>query len=355
MPILMPAPMHVDAVPCCPQFRQGPKPAYRLPPAQTPQVRSGRRMKVILNSDVLHHEGTLVREKLMPPLVRLFEVCRDQRHEVVIPLTTRLEFDRYQLQMAEDIRRTIKDAYTVLDSHEIRYEKIDPETLGPAPDLIALIRKIGPSVSELAPTNDELVEAHRRAALHLPPHPSGNTKSDEMRDLVIWLQAIRLAREGGGAMLISRDGLHTNSLGDDEAIAVKLLRVSKLDEAVEHLEVRTPPGKEFERLLNEVWADLVAAEPDLPRRVELRSVLSANFREGEIASASIRAMADDQLLTADVTISLNGTTVGEAKLENVRLGEKRLKDIRVTRQPKQTENEADLDERLARLREVLRS
>jgi hypothetical protein len=312
-------------------------------------------MKVILNSDVLHHEGTLIRKNLMPPLVRLFEVCRDQHHEVIIPLTTRLEFDRYQIQMAENVRRTIKDAYTLLDSHEIRYEAVDPETLGPAPDLLALIRKIVPSVSELAPTNDEFVEAHRRAALHLSPHPSGNTKSDEMRDLVIWMQAIRLAREGGRAMLISRDGLHTNSLGDDEATAAGLFRISKLDDAVEHLEVRTPAGKEFERLLNEVWVDLVAKEPDLPRILKLRSVLSANFREGELASASIRATADDQLVTADVTISVNGTTTVEAKLENVRVGEKRLNDVLVTRPPQKAENLADIEERLARLREVLRS
>jgi len=150
-------------------------------------------MKVILNSDVLCHPGRLVRE-LGRSLPALFDACRDRADEIVVPLTTRLEFDRHQRENAELERSEIAKAYKLLSRVGIKYEERDPVEVAKEPNLLELIAASGVRVTELEPTHEELLEANRRASLHERPHPP-DSKSDEMRDLVIWGQHLLVPRE----------------------------------------------------------------------------------------------------------------------------------------------------------------
>ena len=56
-----------------------------------------------------------------------------------------------------------------------------------------------------------------------------------MRDLIIWTIALRLAKTGGGAILISRDEVHAHQRGSVEADAAKLHRAKTCDEALDLL------------------------------------------------------------------------------------------------------------------------
>jgi len=56
----------------------------------------------------------------------------------VIPLTSRLEFERAQREEATKARNQLKEAYRLLTEHEIEYVEKDPERAIQELDLIAL-------------------------------------------------------------------------------------------------------------------------------------------------------------------------------------------------------------------------
>ena len=73
-----------------------------------------------------------------------------------------------------------------------------------------------------------------------------------MRDLVIWMVALRVARRDGGAILVSRDEVHTEERGDEEARSAGLLRARSWDEALEQLGRESPAGALARQLLEAV-------------------------------------------------------------------------------------------------------
>ncbi len=168
-------------------------------------------MQVILNSDVMYHHDRLVREQLSAPMQKLATTCKQRGHTILIPETARLEFDRHQAEMAEKERQRLRTACATLDEHGIGHDSVDFEGIVSPRSLISMIAAAGGAVTEIAPTLGDYQDAHRRAALHEAPHPP-DTKSDEMRDLIIWAQALRIARDEG-ALLICRDKVHTHSMG----------------------------------------------------------------------------------------------------------------------------------------------
>jgi hypothetical protein len=279
-------------------------------------------VKVILNSDVLYHSGTVVRD-LRRGLCELFSACRDRGHEVVIPLTARLEFDRHQRQQVEAEQRRLAEAYELLERYGVDHGADDPGAVVTEPDLIGLIRATGVTVEEAEPTSEDLWEAHRRAALHESPHPP-DSKSDEMRDLVIWLQALRLASaEDEGALLVSRDVVHIHARGDEEAGASKLIRVSSVEEGLEFFEVRTPAGRIIEELVGRSWEALRAVQVDLPDALVVKSVADASFVQGETgvasASASIKADSAAGAVEAQVRFSVEAGRIASAELNDLKV------------------------------------
>jgi hypothetical protein len=211
-------------------------------------------MRVVLNSDVLFHQA-LVRERLSQGHVAFFEACKVGQHEVVVPLTSKLEFDRYQAQRRRETISSIRQAYGKLRRYEVPFEERDADELVPQPDLVELIKALGAEVNVVEPTDEELREAHRRACLHEAPHPP-DAKSDEMRDLVIWMVALRVARESGGAVLVSRDNVHVGPAGDEEARRVDLVRRRTMDDALAYFGVATPVGQALLDVLISSWQEL---------------------------------------------------------------------------------------------------
>jgi hypothetical protein len=75
------------------------------------------------------------------------------------------------------------------------------------------LRATGVQLEVENPKLEDYRNAERRACLHLSPQPP-ETKSDEMRDLVIWEVALRVAKRDGKAILVSRDHVHSDERGD---------------------------------------------------------------------------------------------------------------------------------------------
>jgi hypothetical protein len=92
------------------------------------------------------------------------------------------------------------------------------------------LRATGVQLEVENPKLEDYRNAERRACLHLSPQPP-ETKSDEMRDLVIWKVALRVAKRDGKAILVSRDHVHSDERGE-AAEACGLLRVQSLDDFV---------------------------------------------------------------------------------------------------------------------------
>ena len=280
-------------------------------------------VKVILNSDVLYHNGRVVQDDLERSLPTLFEACREAGHEIVVPLTTRLEFDRHQLQEADTERGRLRKSARHLERYGIKYEAMDADELVKTPDLLALIKKHGVRVTEVEPLAEELADAHRRAALHESPHPP-DTKSDEMRDLVIWAQAIGIAEREGGAMLISADQVHVHPRGDAEADGVGLVRVNTIENALTHLDVRTPAASLINELLQASWPSLIAADGTLPPAVDVKRVSDPSFVQGEqglrSATARVEAKTQDDSVEALVEFELESGMVKHARLREVSIG-----------------------------------
>lgn len=314
-------------------------------------------MKVILNSDILYHHGTVVRE-LSRGLGGLFEACVKNGHEIVVPLTARLEFDRHQREQADEERRRLSAAYGLLDRYEVAHNRPDPSSIVVEPDLLVLISTSGAAAAELPPTPDDLADAHLRASLHLSPHPP-KAKSDEMRDLVIWAQAVRLAQDSSdGALLISRDEVHVHARGDTEAAAAGLVRVASVEEALEFFEVRTPAGQIIEDLLSRAWSSARSANATLPASALVKSVSHPVFIQGKsglaVASASIRLVGGEEALHATVRFTLEEDEIRAVDLSDLRLGEASLPDISVgVAIPVELDPQTPTDDDLASLREVL--
>jgi hypothetical protein len=260
-------------------------------------------MKVIVNSDIIYH-SQLVTENMSERLQALFQACSDRGHTIIIPLTTLYEFDRQQLELVQKEISQLESAYKLLDKFKIRYSKIEPSKVVKKPELTGLIKQYAMNVIVEEPTFEDLKEAHKRACLHQSPHPP-NIKSDEMRDLVIWFIALRLASRDGGALLISCDELHTNERGDSEANRVSLFRVRSIEEALEFLDVETPAGRIIKELLETVWVDLLDAGLPLTPAFSLIGVSGTRFIQGvhgiALASFTFKAKTPDLRIIQAIT------------------------------------------------------
>ena len=137
----------------------------------------------------------------------------------------------------------------------------------------------------ISPTLEDYNDAHRRACLHLSPQPARNhgdktDTEDEMRDLVIWSVSIRIAREQGAALLVSRDKIHTGPLGRDEAESVRLSILPTVEDALRFFQIETPDAKLFIEMVTPAWNQLPALGLAVPPEVSVLDIRNARFVRG---------------------------------------------------------------------------
>lgn len=315
-------------------------------------------MKVILNSDITHHQY-LVTEGLGEGLQQLFKVCLASKHTILVPLTVLLEFQRKQSEFAEAKINQLQNACDLLDRFGIAHAAVRLSDVVRPPDLIDLIRKSGVDVIVENPTMDDLSEAHRRACLHESPHPP-DTKSDEMRDLVIWMIALRIASHEGSAMLISRDTVHSHDRGHSEASLAGLVRVKTVDEALEYFEIANPARKLVEQLLRDLWNEAAQAGLPVGRDLAVVSVSEARFIQGirglSQASCHLKVKAlEGKTLEADTEMHIEDGRATEVSFSKIVIDDERWKDSPVVIRPNKavTLPKDDYDERFKALKELL--
>ena len=181
-------------------------------------------VKVILNSDVIYSKD-LRRTGLPTHVVDFLAKCALAGHELVVPETTQIEFEKEQEKARLARISELEKAATVLRQNKVDVPEFSPADLVQSvglSDLLGQISGLSYAIHEASLGDYKL--ALRKACLREPPHPP-DSKSDEMRDLVIWQTAMRIANESGGALLVSRDEVHTHHRGDIEAAEHQLLRV----------------------------------------------------------------------------------------------------------------------------------
>lgn len=315
-------------------------------------------MKVILNSDITHHQY-LVTEDLGEGLQQLFKVCLASKHTIVVPLTVLLEFQRMQSTFAEEKINRLQDACNLLEKFGIPHAAVRPSDVVHMPDLISLIRKSGVDVIVENPTLEDFSQAHQRACLHESPHPP-DSKSDEMRDLVIWMIALRIASEEGTAMLISRDKVHSHERGIDEASRAGLVRAKTVEEALEYFEIANPARKLVEQLLRDVWNETVQGELPVERDLAVISVSEARFVQGitglSQASCHLKVKAlEGKTLEANTEMHIEDGRATEISFANIVIDGEHWKDSQVVIRPNKVVGlpKDDYDERLKALKELL--
>lgn len=237
----------------------------------------------------------LVTDSLPTHLRAFLEACAHNGVPIAIPETTLFEFQHAQEKLARDERSKIEGAYAMFERRGIPFHKVDPETVAQVPELMSLVGRTGVECSIARPQLTDYRQAHFRACSHESPVPP-DSESDEMRDLVIWFLALRLAKEHNGAILLSRDKVHTHQRGDQEAGAANLTRFKSVDQALEFIGSRSPVGTEVRDILACVWGALAEQgfpNIDLPDRF---AILSSRFVQGEsgpdLVEASVRLISD---------------------------------------------------------------
>lgn len=317
-------------------------------------------MKVILNSDILHDER-LVIDIVSKRLNKFLQSCADKGHVIVVPLTALLEFNRKQSELLSKTISELEQAYDLLDRLKISYSRVDPSEKVRLPDLVGIIKKQKVKVIVEEPTLEDFQEAHRRACLHEYPH-APNKKTDEMRDLIIWVLALRLAKQGGGALLLSRDEIHNNERGDSEAMENGLVRVRSVEEAEWYLnvDVGTPAARLVEQLLTPVWGDLLAQDLPLASQPSPLGVYQVSFVQGALGPSSvicsIKAKTPDRkTLSAEMEIHTSDGIITELKLSDININGEPWKDGFLAIQPNKawSYEKDDYENRLNSLMQIL--
>jgi hypothetical protein len=281
-------------------------------------------MKVIVNSDILYSQN-VVQDKLPLSISNLANACLQNASTLVLPRTAYLEFKRNQSENADKLKQAIKAAYKTLSHYQIPFTEINPDEKVIIGDLAELISKSGAGVEIVEPTMDDFRDAHERACLHASPCVPG-AKSDEMRDLVIWAISLRIAKGDGGAILLSRDEVHTHQRGDAEADASKLLRFKSVDDVLDYFALETPAAKMLKNIFASIWTEFGNLGIQVNQEATILSIKDASYVAGETGIKTARGLLkgktkDGKTFQAKVKIEfVNGSAkeieVQEAKIES---------------------------------------
>ncbi|MCW3158897.1 PIN domain-containing protein [Micropruina sonneratiae] len=266
-------------------------------------------------------------------LSEFLRTCAREGYSVILPATALMEISRAQNKTVADSRQAVAQAIETLRTHAISCPEVDLEKLVKDIDVLAMMKSAYSNVVIVQASLEQYHEALRRACFHLSPQLS-NAKSDEMRDLVIWITAVDLAKAEGGALLVSQDVVHSGKLGDEEAAGVGLVRAKNLDDALGVLGLHSSSGGLLSDLLAPSWAEFKKQGLPVEEQPSLRTVRRAAFVQGHygapgVATAEISLSGcDGQEIRADVdyraegesslaTVTLSSITCGDGKLERL--------------------------------------
>jgi hypothetical protein len=286
-------------------------------------------MKVILDASIIY-SSILIQSRLSSGIITFLKACDKKGHEIIITLTTKLEFDRKQNEARRQKIQDLKNASELLKEFQIDYEKFNPEDLVKTPDLILLLKEQVKNVTLVEPKIEDFNYAHEKACLHLPPHPP-DIKSDEMRDLIVWKIALRIASESSGTLLVSNDRLHLNQSGDEEASKVNLVRVNNLEAAMDYLDVETPNGKIIQILLVSLWKIFLENNLPIVDNPLLKGISNVKFIQGKDGPSDVffhlKVLGlNDKEFQSDIKIHLEDKTITNVQLSNNLYDEKAMGD-----------------------------
>lgn len=279
-------------------------------------------MKIIFNSDILFC-NSYIKDKPAKKLVDFFNFCKKENHVIIIPETAYLEFKKLQNDFCIDERKNFNNAIALITKYGVKIRKIDAKKKVPCFDLKKFLENNCYVHIIQKPNFSVLKEAHRRTCLHSPPHIYFS-KDSEMRDIIIWLIAINMAKLDKKALLISRDIIHNNSLGDEEALSSHLDRVNSIEDAFEYFGVHTEAGKKFITLLTSFWQEIVS-KTQIPfnKRMIISGLSNIYFRQGvhgiSNAQSNVKLKAnDDKIISTTIEIIFLAPSNQQIIIRNIR-------------------------------------
>lgn len=327
-------------------------------------------MLIVVNSDVLY-TNAFMHTQMHQNWRRFADGCKNVGAELVFPKTSLYEIELRQQELYDLEVQRITDAGKLLAKYDSTL-KLRPATEQvKVTDVVSAFVAEGVKVQVELPTLDDFRDAELRAAKHLPPAPPRKSptqtgdveQSDEMRDLVIWSVACRLAKQGGGALLLSRDDVHSGKLGRKEAEECGLLRASDFDEALGMLGAETAAGQLAKQFLAKAWDKLKEAGVALPQDFAVRTVADPTYIRSTraIKSAAFRFGVEvdgGKMLTSQAYISQNDSDqrLYDIQLVDTKIGKNILKggDVQATFEgPIEAKTNDDYNERLQALRGIV--
>ena len=301
---------------------------------------------------------SLIKDKLPRQVFEFLHACRDKGHEIVIPLTTLFEFNKKQKEFVDKEIAALTSARTKLTDYGINVEEFESSDLVKSPDLIQLIKATGVSCVLEEPTKNDYENAHRRACLRESPHPP-DTKSDEMRDLVIWEISLRVAKENSGAILMSRDEVHIHHRGDKEASEYGLIRCNSIERAYESLRIETVSAQKIKELIGKVWNEIINSTLPIVDGGQVVSITNPIFIDTERGSTIVTCNAnfhsgDGKKLASSLSIEFADNHPFVFEFKNIKINDTpSFEDVSLIFE-KTVISDADLNERLNDLKELMR-
>jgi len=285
------------------------------------------------------------------------QTCSNKGHDICIPETTKLEFDRKQVRCLEQKIGDLNRARDSLVEYGVKCDDFDGPELVKAPDLMALMCDAGVKCTLEFPAIEDFKVAHRKACFREPPASPDKTKSDEMRDLVIWETALRVAKAEDCAILVSRDKVHTHHRGDKEASSHGLIRCNSFERAYESLSIETASGAKVRDLVAQILPDLIDDDRvPLVEGAQLISVKGPRFVDSDKGLTTVRAetmfsVGNGSELTSAITLEYSGLSPFCVKFEDIHVGDTHIPDF-CYEVAKPLFDISDIDERKRGLKEL---
>ena len=289
------------------------------------------------------------------------QFCRDAAASgalLVLPRTVVMEDERHQQRLYDETVAALEDASSLLGNWGVAVPRHGARELVGRADLPTVLRATGIMVEIEEPTLADYRDAERRASFHLAPQ-APDAKSDEMRDLIIWAVALRIAERDGGAMIVSRDEVHVDERGLKEAEAVSLLRAKTFAEALDLLGGISPAGALARSLLSTVWDELKSAGLPLPAEIPSRPFSDLQFVADEAGHATgsltLAVPTTDGLLVGNAHIFQATPSTIRIDLSGLRIGSEQWKtgSLSVTANRELPRIARSLGERLHELRSII--
>jgi hypothetical protein len=263
------------------------------------------------------------------------------------------------VEICANASRELAAASETLRQWGVAIPAFDAQALIGTANLAAALRATGARVEILDPTLDDYRDAERRACLHLAPL-AGDEKSDEMRDLIIWAVALRIAKQDGGAILVAKDRVLAGDLGSEEARAVGLKRAKDTNEAREMMGGISPSGKLAISVLKTVADELRLAGLPLPEEATSDQFSDLQFVTDDSGHANttlkLRVPTALGVLVGNVHIFQARPLRIQVDLTGLRIGDEHWKDgsLSLTVEGELPKFARPLGERLAGLLDIIK-